>query len=354
MAKESITIPTTVQVVLGGSGADTITVPSSTTTSTYLFGGDETAPAGDTINGGGGSDYIWGGAGNDVMNGGAGNDMFFERSTYQITGASATVDPDPLQSVASGYWDGLGSVVYGILDAPGKGADLVNGGTGNQDRVDLSDTIPGALTPITVTICDDTSTAVSLTAGSAWMTGCGNATAGSMGAVYGNDDYDGITAGNNYANVQWISGGTGTTTVLSNILIGTSAAEILEGGVGLDVILGQGGNDTIYGYATGQTDPSSVDVLCGGDDEDQIFGGGSATIDGEGQMVATGAVSDVLPGSAGGGGAHDPELCFGAKDTNSLDPGAGADICNGAKATAGINQYWDCLNQAGNEVGTVE
>ena len=322
---ENAKIPNTVQIVLGGSGADIITVPTATTTSTYLFGGDEAAsnpcnaaPTGcDVITGGGGNDYIWGGLGNDWMNGGAGNDTFFERSTYQVTGAlllggTAAGDADPLATVASGYWDGIGSVVYGQLDTPGQGADLVNGGTGTQDRVDLSDTVPGAGMPIMVTICDDTSTAISTTSGSAWMTGCGNATANSNGAVYGRDDNDGIgtlgfvsvlqltagggsctaapavtfsavcavaptatateaagavtgltltspgsgctsapvvtisgsscagvtatalmgiTAGqaNNYANVEWISGGKGTSGVLSNVIIGTAASEEARG-----------------------------------------------------------------------------------------------------------------------------
>jgi hypothetical protein len=342
-AQEAVTIPTSMAIVLGGSAADTISVPSSVLTSTYLFGGDEgVGNPGDTITGGGGDDFIWGGTGNDTMNGGPGNDMFFERSTFQVTGASAAGDPDPLQTVAGGSWDGIGSVIYGVLDQPGSGADLVNGGSGTLDRVDLSDTTA----PITVSLCADASTVVSLTTGSAWLLGCGNLTAGSNGAVYGADDNDGITAGNNYANIKWVSGGTGVVSTLSNVIIGTAADEILEGGLGLDVILGQGGNDTIYGSATGGTDPTSIDILCGGDDEDQIFGGGAAQIEGEGQMrTATGASTNVLASKAGLGGVQDPENCFGLQDTYSTDPGAGADVCLGAETVLTIGQYYDCANK---------
>jgi Ca2+-binding RTX toxin-like protein len=297
-----------VEIVLGSAFNDTITGNGS---ANYLFGGAGV----DTINAGPGNDQVWGGTGNDNLNGESGDDTFYELSAYQ--GAGATNDPLSSIGTPSGKWAKLGLQIYGATK-PGDGNDVINGGVGT-DKIDLSD----ATAAVTVTLCLDTAgTGVTNT------TGCGT------GATYGADDNDGLTGNtaNNYVNVEWIAGGP-----ISNILIGTSADETFEGGAGVDVILGQGGSDNIYGFKDASTDATSADILCGGDGDDTITGGGAAIVAGEGQMRTAGAVTNVLPANSGDASAHDPELCATAAQTYSIDA-SGQNICFGGAT------YASCVN----------
>ncbi len=158
---------------------------------------------------------------------------------------------------------------------------------------------------------------------------------GAGGLVYGADDDDGLGAftTNNFVNVEWLAGGPN-----KNVFIGTSADETFEGGNDVDVILGQGGSDSIYGFVDGGADAVKVDILCGGDGDDTITGGGAATVAGEGQMrTATGSNTNVLLSQNGLGGAQDPQTCLGLAQTYSVDK-SGQNICFGATA------YASCIN----------
>jgi Ca2+-binding RTX toxin-like protein len=314
--KEADNIGLDVEIALGSAQGDTITGGAN---SDYLFGG----AGNDTIQAAAGDDYVWGGPGTDTIDGQAGNDTFYELTAYQT---GATLDP-----LNGGTWAQIGLDMYGA-DVPGGGNDQINGGA-DFDHVSMFD----AANPVNVTFCVDTA-----------ATGVTNTTGCGTGNTYGADDNDGTaTSGagtaNNYVNIEWVSG----SSTAANILIGSTADETFEGGAAVDVILGQGGNDTIYGFADGGTDATSVDFLCGGDNDDMIVGGGAASIEGAGQMLVTGAnaVSISATTTTAAGGVRDASTCYGLGDTNAVVLG-GSDTCSGGAPASGSTPatYADCWN----------
>jgi Ca2+-binding RTX toxin-like protein len=128
-------------------------------------------------------------------------------------------------------------------------------------------------------------------------------------------------------------------------IVGDATAETLFGGDDLiDVIEGEGGNDTAYGGAFEDVilGGDGVDVLNGGSDNDQLRGGtgedvlygggghdglhGLATDDGSGNEADTlygGSGNDFL---AGGGGQ---DTLVGVTGADNLDGGRGKDILDG-------------------------
>ncbi len=209
---------TDLEVVLGGSGADTIT---GGTGNDEIHGG----PGGDTLNGGAGNDTLVGGTGDDTMNGDAGDDTFLE------SGNDAS---------------------YTATIARGGGNDVMNGGAG-------TDTISYASRTATIdlTLCVDAND----------NTGLPTSTA----SACTDDDGEGSEA-DKVTNFEWAMGGSG-----ADNLTGGSAAETFEGGAGDDVIIGGAGDDTLYGddddddLQGGDGD----DYIDGGADDDAIDGGNS-------------------------------------------------------------------------------
>lgn len=320
---ESDNVKNDVEVVVGGSGNDTITGGSG---NDELHGG----AGDDVLNGGAGNDTLIGNAGNDTLNGGAGDDLFENDGD------------DPLFANAASV----------TTDDKGAGADIINGGAG-IDKV----TYAGRTQPVYVTLCTDTAAAsggpvtapipaacsdsdgsgaelagtadvssfdyssdvgeLVLAVGSTKYTvtldGLAN-TAALLSAINTHpglgDEVDasldaddqlvlaltttstvtvdvdstpavltalGLVAGTSAVgegdkilNVEWLTGGSG-----NDKLTGHTAAETIEGGPGNDIIRGGAGDDTLFGddgddYLYGE---AGNDALFGGAGNDRSMGG---------------------------------------------------------------------------------
>jgi Ca2+-binding RTX toxin-like protein len=221
-----------VEVVVGGTGNDTIT--GATLLPSELHGG----AGNDVLTGGTMDDVLVGGPGNDTMNGGTGNDIFLESGT---------------------------DAYYVAATLRGTGNDIINGGAG-FDKVDYS----GRAAALVVTLCVDV-----------------NQTGAPAGLGSECTDHDGdalLTEIDNNVNIEWLVGGSA-----GNTLTGSTADETLEGGAGVDTIHGGAGSDILYGAA-------GADALYGDAGDDYLEGGGGAdTMDGgteDGDVCITDA-SDV-------------------------------------------------------------
>jgi len=217
------------EVILGGSGNDTIT---GSTTNDELHGG----PGNDTLNGGSGNDTLVGNTGNDTLNGEAGDDIFDE-----------SFGNDPRYTAVT------------VTEDIGGGDDIMNGGTGIDDKV----LYVSRATTVVARICVDPTklTGASAVAGATCSTGVGETATPEL---------------NKIVNVNHIVGGDGADTIT-----GGSGADTLEGGPGIDTLDGGAGADFLFGDA-------GDDILDGGSDDDTLDGG---------------AGDDVLIGNTGDGDA---------------------------------------------------
>ncbi len=221
-----------VEVVLGGSAADTLTGSSN---ADELHGG----AGADVITGGPGDDILVGDEGDDTLNGGAGDDTFLESG------------PDTL-----------------ITGAPARGAgsDTLNGGAG-RDSVSYA----SRTADVVATLCVDTA-----------LTGPPTSTAAAC------TDSDGEAGeGDRLINVEGIATGSG-----DDVLTGSAASEVFECGAGDDVVFGGGGDDTAWG--DGGSDElhgdAGDDHLDGGAGDDVLEGGG-----GEGDICVPDASDSGAP-----------------------------------------------------------
>lgn len=124
----------------------------------------------------------------------------------------------------------------------------------------------------------------------------------------------------------------------SNVIVGTSNNDVLNGTAGVDCILGLGAQDTINGY--GGNDVISAgdgdDVISGGDGNDLVFcGTGQDRADG-------GNDNDTLYGNDGddrltGGVGND--VLYGDQGQDTLTGGTGTDQCIGGP---GVNTFFSC------------
>ncbi len=83
-----------------------------------------------------------------------------------------------------------------------------------------------------------------------------------------------------------VSDGLASTTTTFHVTVGTSAADTITGGTGVDVILGGNGDDTLRGG-------DGVDVLCGAKGSDRLIG------DGGNDALSGGQGDDTLTGGTG-------------------------------------------------------
>src|SRR6478609_2682282 len=173
-AGEKDNVRSDIEIVIGGSGNDSMTGSAANDT---FHGG----PGVDTLFGGAGDDTLVGNSGNDILNGEAGNDTFDE-----------------------GLNDAL--FVSGTEDK-GAGADVINGGTG-VDTVSYSDRTASVI----VTLCMDPG---KLTGASALTGVCA--------------DGDGESGENDkIVNITHLIGGTDDDT-----LTGAAGDDMIEGGAGI-------------------------------------------------------------------------------------------------------------------------
>lgn len=118
-------------------------------------------------------------------------------------------------------------------------------------------------------------------------------------------------------------------------IIGTPAANIINGSSGPDVILGLSGNDAINGFA-------GDDRICGGNSKDTLNGG-----DGNDRLFADSGQGNILNGGLGndylkGGPANDflngndgNDTLLGDRGDDVMDGGPQTDTCNGGTHISG-------------------
>ncbi|MFZ5892409.1 MAG: hypothetical protein ACOY0T_15220 [Myxococcota bacterium] len=313
--READKIGNDVEIALGGAGLDLITGSDN---QDFLFGG----LGNDRLYGGKGDDHVYGGAGDDFLYGDLGNDSFYELCAFP----TASAWNEPLQGTT---WAGLGRALYGS-EKPGAGDDLVMGGTDltESNKVDFSD----ALNPVAVAICSDA------TAANATLKSCAPGV-----SAYVQISLDGTTATpgasgtkNSYINVEYLSGAF----YQPNVFIGSANSEVFEGGSAVDVILGQGGQDTLSGspeLASGLAkDNTSVDILCGGDSDDLLSGGTNAILEGEGQMDQAQLNQNTTAVRIGGSSVQAPSYC--TDPSNSVYTVVpGNNMCFGSNKTHCVN-----------------
>jgi Ca2+-binding RTX toxin-like protein len=288
-ANENDDIQSDVEVVVGGSAGDTLTLDAATG-GTLLGGGGE-----DTLTGGSGNDSLGGEAGVDSLVGGAGNDT--------LSGGEGN-------DVLSG----------------GDGNDSVSGDAGD-DTLDEgssasgSDTLVGGLGTDLVTYPRANGVTIALT---------GAATSGESGEA------DVIRT-----DVENGRGGDGDDTLIggagSNVLTGGAGDDSLKGGAGDDVFVATGtnasdGNDTFEGEAgVDRLDYGARTVAL---TVDLAAGTGGLTAGGETDRIASdiekldgGSGADSLTGSA------TANQLYGAGGNDTLSGGDGDDLLDGGTGT---------------------
>ncbi|MEQ9695942.1 Ig-like domain-containing protein, partial [Shimia sp. SDUM112013] len=259
-----------------GSQIDNLLVAGGGNDRLSGWGGDDTLigeDGNDTLLGGTGNDTLIGGIGDDSLEGASGIDtaVFDTTSTVDVrlgsgTASSAALGNDALSGIenaqtGSGDDTLIGSSVDNVLDAGDGndrlsgwgGADTLLGGLGNDTLIGGGDddSLDGGDGIDEVYFTGSANVSVQL----------GNGVATS--AAFGNDILTDIENART-------SGG-------NDIVIGSTADNVLRSGAGNDLVSAWGGADMLYGE--------------GGNDT-LIGGGGSDTLDG-------GAGSDILTGGAG-------------------------------------------------------
>jgi Ca2+-binding RTX toxin-like protein len=245
-----------VEVILGGSGSDSIT------------GGT----GNDTISGGDGADTVSGGAGNDTLNGNAGNDTFLDGTagagddvfnggagidTVSYAGRTAAVDMT-MDATAN---DGAGSEADNVAAdvenlTGGDGNDTLTGNAGNNVLAGGlgDDVISGGAGKDTVSYASHTATVtVVLSATTAASSGNG---------ATGEDDEIA-------ADIENITGGAGADT-----LTGNASSNELVGGALADTLNGGDGDDVLEGGAPGNSEANVLN--CGDGDGDIAYSQGSS------------------------------------------------------------------------------
>lgn len=202
-----------IEVVLGGSGADTLTGRNDT--SELLDGGGGAdiiyGNAGaDTLAGGSGADTIYGGLGNDLISGGADVDRLYGGEGDDTFTLAANAGNDTIFGGEAGETSG------DMLDFSGLATGVNLGLTGNE---------PGTVQLGTSSVTFSEIEQYNLTAQNDTFAG-----AGGNDVVYGGAGADSL-AGN--SGNDFLDGGTGNDTLL--------------GGASNDTLVGGDGNDVIYG-----------------------------------------------------------------------------------------------------------
>lgn len=349
LASEADNVKTDVEVVVGGSAADSITGGSGNET---LHGG----AGGDTLSGGAGNDTLIGNSGNDILNGGAGDDLFENEGNDDVFAGYASV----------------------TTDDKGLGSDLMNGGTGT-DKV----TYVGRAAAIYASMCTDTAaaTGAAVTApipaactdsdgAGAAMTGTADVSALDYSAVTGSNLVIAIGAtqytvaldglADEVAVVNAINNTTGledevTASIVTNNLVltlnttatltidptttaqaltdlGLTASATLTGEgdkvINAEWLTGGSGADELTGHTAGETIEGgpAADIVKGGAGDDTLFGdAANDTLDGE-------AGNDTLFGGAGTdsstGGTGDADVCEYVSGTDTAVTSHGCEVLN--------------------------
>ncbi|MBI3445761.1 MAG: hypothetical protein HY055_10480, partial [Magnetospirillum sp.] len=270
-----------IQVVIGGSGDDTLTGNASTTT---------------TLQGGGGNDTLIGGSGTDSFDGGTGSNWV----SYSNAGSGITVNlasgatgggaaGDSLSNIqnliGSGYADTLTAMASGSTLLGGAGNDSLIGAAGNDtlDGGAGSDFMDGGGGVNVVTYASSSGITIDLANagahGSGDALGDSYANISTIAATGGIDTFIGGTASgsatmdggasSDWLDYEYYTGGLGATVNLNNnALNGGAAANDKQ--VQVENIIGSGYNDTLTGSST------LASTLKGGGGNDIMAGGSAA------------------------------------------------------------------------------
>lgn len=347
-------------VIYGGTGNDTI----------YGRNGDDTmqgGPGDDSVYGGNGNDTLEGNLGADYLDGGAGEDVLnYEGSSsvlvrlWNQTASGNSADGDTIagfEHFFGGFGndtvagsDGVGNsligntgndVLFGLSGDDsikgGAGTDNMDGGTG-ADFVDFSDDVAG----VTVRLWNQTATGGIAT---------GDTIAGFESAA-GGSGADAIVGSDAIANLLIGNGG-------NDAIFGLSGNDTIRGGDGADNLNGGDGVDTLdYSDAGARVtvrlwNQTAEDGIAEGDTiagfEHAIGGAGGDAI------VASDGVANILVGNNGN------DTLYGLSGNDTITGGAGADIINGgdgvdsasyAGSSAGVKiRLWNGTGEAGDAQG---
>lgn len=373
---DQITDPSGNNIISGGNGNDTITLTVSGNQVVYGDDGIDTlttAGGSDKLSGGAGNDTLSSGAGDDTVNGGDGDDLIYGNAgTDTIEGGSGI---DTITYASSASWinislktqsgsagDAQGDKVSGVENVIGSAFnDTIEGSVGNNiltggagtDTLSFANIGAGILFDLSLTSAQNTINAGTDTVsgfenvtGSAFAdTLIGDANANILIGGDGNDVLDG-GAGNDtlngglgddtasYRNASSAvtvslavssaqnTGGAGTDTLsgmqnligsaFNDTLTGDSSGNIIEGGLGNDVLNGGAGTDTVsfVGASVGVTVNLATTTA-------QNTGVGSDTITAFESIIGS-SFNDTLTGDSA---------------NNVIEGGAGNDVMDGGSAT---------------------
>lgn len=226
-----------IEGIIGGTQGDTLIGDGKANFFSGLGGND-------TLNGGTGADTLWGGSGDDL-----------------IVGTTDTIAPNSPFSNVTG-WDGVTGSTGVSVNVSNKAAilDIIDGGAGTGDRLDLSAVTNGANGAIYA----------AYPAGTLQLSGIEIITATALADVIN------LTNGSNAAYAENVSifAGSGADVVFSgsgnDLIVGDS----LIASVASDTLFGGAGNDTIFGDVQDSlTTSGAADTIYGGEGNDTVFGG---------------------------------------------------------------------------------
>ena len=303
--------------VTGGDSADTVTTG----------GGDDVlngAGGADILSGGLGEDLLDGGAGNDTMTGGGGDDTFIVDSASDQANEGLLGGTDEVQSSVTFT---LGAnvenlVLTGVAAINGTGNGLANIITGNSANNILNgaggaDTMIGGAGDDAYFVDDPLDQVLEVSSADGFDTVSSSVTYG-LGAHQERLILIGAAAIN----------GDGNT--LDNILLGNSAANTLNGGLGADQMRGFGGDDIYFVDNVGDTvfeiSPadgtdevrSSVTFSLGSFQENLVLIGGTA-IDGNGNTLVNSLTGNSNSNQLNGGAGADTMTGGTGDDTYTVD-----------------------------------
>jgi Ca2+-binding RTX toxin-like protein len=357
-------------VVLGGSGADTLTgsefadVLDGNNNPAFLVGNTPTGTDtdADTLRGLGGDDQLFGRGGNDDLDGGAGNDQVNGNEGDDIIRVSSGIDfvfggtgtdtlvVDYSASTAGVFVDESRLAFGADPDGGGTQGEFSNGVDTSVDfrSIEIFDVTTGSGND-TIRTGDGNDRIVLNGGNDIANAGAGNDTvdggagndsldfsAGGDDIAIGGDGDDLLFFGNAFTNADSVDGGTGTDSlVLAGNYGLTFDADDLVGIERLSLLAGTGDSPASYNLTTidanvaaGQTLFVAAASLRAG--ETLVFNGGAET-DGS-FIIRSGAGDDTLVGGALAdrlnGGAGDDQL-FGRGGDDMLIGGLGTDILRG-------------------------
>jgi len=308
----------------------------------FVFGTDLAA---ESLEGGGGNDYLYAGAGDDQVDAGdgddsiiggagAGNDTYLggpgtDQVSYTSSATSITVDlaagAASGSEIGNDSLSGIENIVGGqasdtirgdaqanLLDGY-TGADLIEGRTGN-------DTLIGGAGDDTLRGGDGADT-VQFSGPRDAYTVAWSAATSSFTVTSASEGSDQITEVEVFA----FSDGTFATSsfqVTPGVsLVGTAGNDTLEGGVDDDTLVGLAGNDRLSGGLGGN------DSLDGGEGNDELFGGA-----GNDTLVAGGGVNvGSMPGYNALWGEGGDDSLMGGSANDNLQGGPGSDTLRGGE-----------------------